>query len=284
MEPVSVGLVGAGPWAEAVHAPTLAKGPHTRLAGVWARRPRSAARLGVPVYERVEELFEVCEAVAFCVPPHVQADLAARAAKAGKALLLEKPLAADLDGARRLAGAIAEAGVPSQMVLTFRYSPATRAFLDRVRAIAPFGGHAVNISGALHTIKSPWRRERGAILDLGPHMIDMLDAALGRVVAVRAHGHPLGWTGLLLDHATGAVSEASLTMAATVERGTSRVSVYGQHGSETLDGGDLGYDVFPEMAADFAATVRERRLDHPLNAAHGLHLQEVLAAAEAQLV
>src|SRR5258707_404244 len=38
-EPVSVGLVGAGPWASMVHAPVLAASPHTRLAGVWARRP-----------------------------------------------------------------------------------------------------------------------------------------------------------------------------------------------------------------------------------------------------
>ncbi|WP_239136901.1 Gfo/Idh/MocA family protein [Sphaerisporangium rufum] len=277
-----MGLVGAGPWAEAVHAPTLAAGPHTRLAGVWARRPRAAARLGAPVYERIEELFDHCEAVAFCVPPGVQAEIAPRAARAGKALLLEKPLAADLDGARRLADAVAEAGVASQMVLTFRYSSATRAFLERVRAIEPFGGYALNISGALHSIESPWRQERGAVLDVGPHMIDMLGAALGPVASVRAHGHPLGWTGLLLEHETGAVSEASLSMAARVERGHSQVAVFGRHGSEVLDGGDLGYDVFPAMVAEFAATVR-RGGGHPLDARHGLRLQEIITAAEAQL-
>ncbi|MDH2424670.1 Gfo/Idh/MocA family oxidoreductase [Sphaerisporangium sp. TRM90804] len=279
---MSVGLIGAGPWAEAVHAPALAKGPHTRLAGVWARRPKAAARLGAPVYERVEELFDACEAVAFCVPPGVQAELAVKAARAGKALLLEKPLAADLDGARRLADAVGEAGVPSQMVLTFRYSAATRAFLERARAIEVFGGYAVNISGALHSIDSPWRQERGAILDVGPHMIDMLDAALGRVVGIRAHGHTLGWVGLMLEHESGAVSEASLSMAARVERGSSQVAVFGRHGSEVLDGGDLGYDVFPDMVAEFAQTVR-RGGGHPLDARHGLRLQELIAAAESQL-
>ena len=39
---VAVGLVGAGGWADLVHAPTLAAGPQTRLAGVWARRPEAA--------------------------------------------------------------------------------------------------------------------------------------------------------------------------------------------------------------------------------------------------
>ena len=133
-----MGLVGAGPWAEMVHAPMLAAGPNTRLAGVWARRPEAAARFGAPVFERIEELFDNCEAVAFSVPPAVQAELGVRAAKAGKALLLEKPLAADLEGARRLAEAVAEAGVASQMVLTWRYSAATRAFLARVSAIESF--------------------------------------------------------------------------------------------------------------------------------------------------
>ncbi|GII60131.1 dehydrogenase [Sphaerisporangium krabiense] len=282
MEPVSVGLIGAGPWAEAVHAPMLAAGPHTRLAGVWARRPEAAARLGAPVYERVEELFDVCEAVAFCVPPAVQAELGLLAAKAGKALLLEKPLAADLDAARRLADAVGEAGVASQMVLTFRYAPATKDFLRRVSGLDPFGGHAVNVSGALHEIDSPWRRERGAILDVGPHVIDLLDAALGPVTGVRAHGDPLAWTGLLLEHETGAVSEASLSMAARGGDGVSRVAVYGHRGSATLTGDVLGPEVFPAMAAEFAATVRAGG-GHPLDARHGLRLQEIIAAAEAQL-
>src|ERR1700754_3575338 len=112
MEPVAVGLVGAGPWARMMHGPMLARGPHTRLAGVWARRPERAAGLGAPVFTRIEELFDHCEAVAFSVPPAVQADLAVLAARAGKALLLEKPLADSLDGSRRLAEAVAEAGVP----------------------------------------------------------------------------------------------------------------------------------------------------------------------------
>ena len=194
MEPVAVGLIGAGPWAEMAHVPMLTKSPHTRLAGVWARLPEAAARLGAPVFERVEELFDVCEAGAFCVPPGVQAELGVRAARAGKALLLEKPLADSLDGARRLADAVAETGVPTQMVLTLRYAARTREFLARCAEIEPFGGHAANISASLlgdHPVATPWRLERGALLDVGPHMIDLLDAALGPVTGVRAHGHPL---------------------------------------------------------------------------------------------
>ncbi|WP_067181374.1 Gfo/Idh/MocA family protein [Microtetraspora niveoalba] len=288
MEAVPVGLVGAGPWAGMVHAPALAAGPGTRLAGIWARRPEAAAQLaaahGVPSFERLEDLFEVCAAVAFSVPPAVQAELGVRAARAGKALLLEKPLAADLDGAKRLADAVGEAGVASQMVFTFRYSPATRAFLERARSIEPFGGHAANISGVLHggPFATPWRLERGALLDVGPHMIDLLDAALGPVTAVRAHGDPLRWVGLLLEHESGAVSEASLSMAAIGDAPPPRIDVYGRKGNASLPVTEFGEGVFAAMAAEFAETVR-RGGGHPLDARHGLRLQAVIDEAERQL-
>ncbi|MFI6597123.1 Gfo/Idh/MocA family protein [Nonomuraea sp. NPDC050536] len=283
MDPVSVGLVGAGPWAEMAHAPMLAKGPHTRLAGVWARRPEAAARLGAPVYERIEELFDNCEAVAFCVPPAVQAELAIKAAAAGKALLLEKPLADSIEGARKLAEAVAEHGVASQMILTMRYARQTRDFLARCREIDPFGGHAANISGVLlgdHPFGTPWRKERGALLDVGPHVIDLLDAALGKVTGVRAHGDARQWTGLLLEHEGGAVSEASLCMAAPGDTPPSYFAVYGRGGSAVLEAFDD--DPLETVAEEFARTVRQGG-GHPLDAAHGLRLQEIVVSAEEQL-
>jgi predicted dehydrogenase len=283
MEPVAVGLIGAGPWAERAHAPMLAGGPHTRLAGVWARRPEAAVRLGAPVFERIEELFDVCEAVAFCVPPAVQAELGARAARAGKALLLEKPLADSLENAQRLADAVAESGVASQMVFTMRYATQARVFLARCGEIQAFGGHAANISGALlgdHHFATPWRLKRGALLDVGPHVIDLLDAALGRVTGVRAHGDPLAWTGLLLEHEGGAVSEASLCMTAVGDLPPSSFAVYGRTGNAVL----LPFDDDPlqTVVEEFAVTVRNGG-GHPLDAAHGLRIQRIIAEAEAQL-
>ncbi|MFI7613371.1 Gfo/Idh/MocA family protein [Nonomuraea terrae] len=283
MEPVAVGLVGAGPWARMAHAPMLAKGPHTRLAGVWGRRPESAAELGAPVFTRIEELFDHCEAVAFCVPPAVQAEYAVRAARAGKALLLEKPLADTLEGARRVADAVAESGVASQMVLTLRYAQETRDFLARCAEIAPFGGHAANVSDVLlgdHPFATPWRLRHGALLDVGPHVIDLLGAALGPVTGVRAHGNPLGWTGLLLEHEGGAVSEASLCMATAGDPPPSTVAVYGRTGSAVLPA--VRGDALATVAEEFARTVRDGG-GHPLDAAHGLRLQQVIAEAEAQL-
>lgn len=286
--PVAVGLVGAGPWARQVHAPGLAAGPETRLAGIWARRPDAAqelaARHGVKAYGRMSELLEECEGVSFAVPPAVQGELAAVAARSGRALLLEKPLAADLGQAYRLAEAIGQAGVPSQMALTLRYAPAVRAFLSSAPAIEPFGGYALWLSGgALHgPFATAWRRERGAILDVGPHVIDLLDAALGRIVDVRAHGTCERWTGLLMDHDCGAVSEVVLCTTAPIDSARFRVEICGTEGTAFIDETAVGPETWPTLLREFAGTVRSGEA-HPLDAQHGLRIQTIIDAAERSL-
>lgn len=84
--PVRTGLVGAGPWARAAHAPILTGGPETDLVGVWARRPEAAEELaaeyGCPSFTDYDALLDSCDAIAFAVPPEVQGELALRAALA----------------------------------------------------------------------------------------------------------------------------------------------------------------------------------------------------------
>ena len=88
------GLVGAGPWAEMFHVPMLSAGAGTTLEAVWSRRPEAAqavaAEVGATPASTFEDLLDRCDAVAFAVPPDVQAELAPRAAAAGKHLILEK--------------------------------------------------------------------------------------------------------------------------------------------------------------------------------------------------
>jgi predicted dehydrogenase len=135
-EPVAVGLVGAGPWAALVHAPMIGAGPETRLAGVWARRPDAAAILatkhGAPTFEDLDALFDACEAVAFAVPPDVQPALALRAARKGKALLLEKPIADSEANASAFTEAIRATGVPTMLMLSYRFAPHVREFVAKV--------------------------------------------------------------------------------------------------------------------------------------------------------
>jgi predicted dehydrogenase len=288
--PVAVGLVGAGPWARLAHAPMLATSAHTSLAGVWARRPDAAADLaaeyGTKAFDSLDALFDSCEAVAFSVPPAVQAELATKAAAAGKHLLLEKPIADGLDAAERLVEAIDEAGVRSMVVLTWRYTPVVRSFLADAVSLAPFAGRALFVSGGMlgGHFATPWRLERGALVDLGPHVIDLLDAALGRVTSVEAHGQVLGWVALDLHHDSGAISQASMCASVPVDPQRFGIDVYGARGALELDcSSAVGPDTFLTVAEEFAATVRSGQ-PHPLDAARGLHLQRIIAEGEQQLL
>ncbi|MGK9463266.1 Gfo/Idh/MocA family protein [Streptomyces sp. G6] len=283
--PVEVGLVGAGPWARTMHARVLAAGPETRLAAVWARRTEAARETAAPYAAHVaagfDELLDHCEAVAFAVPPAVQAELAPRAAERGKALLLEKPLGPDLSAARRVADAVAEAGVVSQLVLTKRYHPATRAFLAAARDFEVAGARSRYLHGAFlgGDLATGWRLEHGALLDLGPHLLDLLDTAVGPITAVRATGDPRRWAELTCEHENGAVSQASLSGSVAVPRTLTRVELFGAAQPLVYDTAGIDHEeCWPVLRHDFATAVRTGT-PGPLDAGRGLYLQRLLERA-----
>jgi predicted dehydrogenase len=267
----------------------LAGNPNTSLAGVWARRPEAAADLaakhGTKAFDSIDALFDSCEAVAFSVPPGVQGEIAARAATAGKHLLLEKPIADRVATAERLVEAINRAGVRSMVLLTWRYAAAVRSFLADARAQVPFAGRALFVSGGSlgGIFATPWRLERGPLVDLGPHVIDLLDATLGRVTSVDAHGNLLGWVSLDLGHDGGSISQAAACATVPLQRQRAGVEVYGTHGALDLDcAAAVGPETFVTVADELAAMVRNGE-PHPLDAAHGLRLQRIIEQAESQL-
>ena len=63
------------------------------------------------------------DAVAIALPPDVQAPLAARAARAGKHLFLDKPLALSVTAADDVVAAVTDAGVRSVVFFTSRFRP-----------------------------------------------------------------------------------------------------------------------------------------------------------------
>jgi predicted dehydrogenase len=288
MSAVAVGLVGGGPWAEMVHAPMLAAGPETRLAGIWTRRGTSplGERYGVPVTGSFNELLDSCEAVAFAVPPDVQASLATLAAQAGKALLLEKPVALTLAGAEILAAAVDKAEVVSQVVFTKRYHQQTRDFLAAAADFPTAGARACYVHGAFlgGPFATAWRLEHGALLDLGPHTFDLLDAAVGPIESIRATGDPRRWVELTCVHANGAISQMSLSGSVPVPQAVTTVELYGTDGVLSYDTAGMDHDeCWPVVRREFAAAVRSGT-PHELDVHRGVMIQRLLAAAECTVV
>jgi predicted dehydrogenase len=287
-EPLRIGLVGASPWARMMTGPILAAGPQTRVTGVWSRTAANAVELGaqlhVPAFDDLDALFDTCEAVAIAVTPAAQPALAVRAARAGKTLLLEKPLGEDLAGAQIVVDAVGEAGVGALVMLTYRFDPALPAFLAEVDRIQPVGGRACFISGAFlgGPFAQGWRLERGAVLDIGPHVLDMAEAGLGEIVSVRAVGDPLGWVSATCTHASGATSGVSMCCNAATRTGRTEIEVYSPTGTAFYDGRAVDREArADQIRTDLVAVAGGAH--HPANVTQTLHLQRLIADIETQL-
>ena len=287
--PVRVGLAGAGPWARMVHAPMLAAGPETELAGVWSRTPEHATELaavhGVPRFATYEAMVDAVDAVALAVVPVAQPDLAVHAANSGKALLLEKPLAIDVAGAQRIADAVTANGVGSIVVLTYRFAQVVRDFLAEARTFDAHGGRACFISGAFLSgaFAGGWRLELGALLDVGPHILDLVEAALGPIADIRGAGDPQQWISLVLTHESGAISDVTLSCASAIEPSRTQVEIFGRTRSLSVDGrAGARSESFATLRAEFAHVARTGD-HHECDAARGLALAQLVARCQLAL-
>jgi len=122
---LSFGLIGAG-WIGTFHAQTLAERlPGVRLAAIADPAPSAAARALAPVlYDNPLDLLAdpAIDAVAICSPAASHADLVVAAARAGKHVFCEKPMALTLADADRAIEAAESAGVALQVGFNRRFA------------------------------------------------------------------------------------------------------------------------------------------------------------------
>ncbi len=285
------GLFGTGHWAAETHAAALDAHPKADLVGVWGRNPDRAAalatRYGVRAFDDVDALIEACDAVAVALPPDVQADIAVRAATAGRHLLLDKPLALTVGDADRVVDAVAQSGVASLIFFTGRYQPNVAGF---VAATAAAGGwHTANVIQFASIFRtdspygqSPWRRQHGALWDIGPHALAILLPVLGRVTQVAATDGPGDLVHLMLTHDGGATSTVSLTLDAPPEAVAREFVFYGDNGIEKVPPGDGSPATAFGVAIDqLLAEIDAGTRDHRCDVRFGREVVTVLAAAEA---
>jgi predicted dehydrogenase len=289
---ISVGLAGAGNQATDVYAPSLATCPGAHFAGIWGPTAEPAGPLaesyGVAAYDHFDRLLDRCDAVVFAVPPATQPDLAGAAARRGKAVLLDVPIAADVGGAHELAETAAAVGAVTQIALTWRFASAVRTFLSSsVPRIWPIGASARLRTADLAPAAAagrPWRAEMGVLLSLGPHLVDLLDAALGRVGRVRAHDDPRGWVGMALEHSAGRFSEVTLTAGAETETARADVEVFGSGGEAAIEcEAAAGHDAVETMLGEFVQAADAGR-SHELDVNRGLHVQRIVEEAGTSLL
>jgi predicted dehydrogenase len=291
------GLVGTGHWAKITHAPALASTPGAEFVAVWGRNPAAAAALAaeydVTAYSDFTEFLDQVDAVAFAVPPHTQAPLAIRAAQAGKHLLLEKPVALSADDADKLVAAVEEARVASVVFFTWRFNTEIRAWLTDEQARGGWtgqgwsGGASIWLGTSLQAdnpFNTPWRREKGALWDLGPHLVGMLWACLGAVTEVTAIAGKADVVHMVLRHSSGVTSTVTTTQSAPEAAAGVTVFVWGEAGRSLMPA-ELVDSVaaLRTAAAELIAGAAAGRVTHPCDVRFGRDITKVLAEAEAQL-
>lgn len=182
-----VGLIGAGFWAEAAHAPGLQRAGAT-IAGVLSRTPGRATslaeRYGATVYPTLAAMAPHVDAVAIVTPNDSHLPYALEAIEHGLHVFIDKPLAKDLAGAKAIAEAAKARGIVGMTTLSSRGHPA----LIRARELLEEGvlGEILYVRGYFHAefMADPqaplaWRAQRGpagagALADLGAHLFDLV--------------------------------------------------------------------------------------------------------------
>jgi predicted dehydrogenase len=150
--------------------------------------------LGVETCTSLEEVLadESIRLVSLCTPDHTHACLGARVLKAGRHLLLEKPLAISLHGARHLGRALDDSGSQSLFSVgyEFRLNPAVLQVRELVRS--GFTGEVEAFS--LHHFRRPFKRDKwqrwiqhrrfsgGLIVEETCHWFDLLRFLTGKEV------------------------------------------------------------------------------------------------------
>jgi predicted dehydrogenase len=205
---VGIGIIGYGMMGKA-HSYGYTLAPHIRPLAcrpclrVISGRHRDAVEEAARAYgvERVvTDWREVIaspdvEIVDICTPPGTHAEIVEAAAQAGKAIVCEKPLAADYEGALRAAAAVRRTGVRNVIGFNYRKLPALslmKQLIDEGRIGKPRLWRASWLSDEFLDPEIPFdwrfRRSQGAstIADLGAHLIDLAGWMVGDISSVSA--------------------------------------------------------------------------------------------------
>lgn len=169
------------------------------LRAVWTRDGAKArdfaAREGVHPAESLEDLANASdtELLVAVLPPSRHPEAIEAAARAGKAVLVEKPLAQGLDAATRACDAAASSGARAGVAHTLRFNATVRALADALPIIGRI--HLASLDQRFEPTQRGWLddpREGGLLLNTGCHGTDLLHYLTGaRIASARARARSM---------------------------------------------------------------------------------------------
>jgi len=197
-DPIRVGLLGTAHTAHAAsYLAALAKIPGAALSGIYddeaQRGEQFAAQFQTPYYPVLDDLLSQADlqGVIVCSETARHKDLVCAAARRGKHVLCEKPIAASRADAREMIAACRAAGVLLQTAFVCRFMPTVQAARRQVQAGE--AGRVLGIVGGnrgippLPPVYPDWITDPvlaggGALLDHSVHVTDAMRFILGSEV------------------------------------------------------------------------------------------------------
>jgi len=269
------GIVGAGTVA-AMHADAIAALPSARLVAVTdvdvSAAEALAASRGAAAERDLDALLARgdVDVVCVCVPSGQHAELGMRAGKAGKHLVVEKPVDVTLEAADRLIRAARAAGVALTVISQHRFDPG----LIEARRLIDEGALGRLVLGEASTKwyrsqayydsaawRGTWAMDGGSLLNQGIHYVDLLRWCMGPVAEVtavcttQAHQIEAEDTSLAIVRFTSGAVGTIMSSTAAFPGFPQRLEITGTKGTVIIEDGRLVSRAFgtPAQPADSGA-------------------------------
>jgi predicted dehydrogenase len=250
--PIRLGLIGYGYAGKTFHAPLICATPGLELAAI-ASRDAAKVHANLPhirVHDTPAALIadDSVDVVVIATPNDTHAPLAAAALKAGKHVVIDKPMALDLAEARALLALADQSPGHLSVFHNRRWDSDYLAVKQAIDAgtigeVMHFESHIDRYRPA---VRDRWRESAGPgagiWYDLGPHLVDQALQLFGLPERVhaglaiqRAGGLSDDWAHVRLDYgARQVIVHASMLVAG----GARRFVAHGTHGSLIKAGAD----------------------------------------------
>ena len=233
---IGVALIGYGYAGRVFHAPLIRATPGLELAIISSSRPeRVHADLpGIPVVSSPEEACALpsVELVVIATPNDTHVPIATMALRAGKHVVVEKPMAPTLEGAREIA-ALAQS--LDRVLAVFQNRRWDGDFLGLTDLLASSAlGDVTHFESHFDRyrpiVRDRWRERAGVgsgvWYDLGPHLVDQVlqlfglpDRVMAAMAAQRAGAQSDDWAHVVLEYSRlRVILHASMLVAAPLPR------------------------------------------------------------------
>lgn len=255
--PIRIALIGCGR-ISGYHFDAIARIPGLAVAGacdiVAERAAKAGATYGVPSFTSCDDMLAnvACDVVAVCTPSGLHPEHGIAAARAGKHVVCEKPMAITLRAADSLVETCDAAGVQLFVVKQNRLNPPIR-LIKRAIDKGRFG----RIYLANTTVRwtrpqeyydqAPWRGTRaldgGAFMNQASHYVDLIQWLVGPVDGVLSRTETLARqietedTGVaILKFRSGALGVIEVTMLTYPRNLEGSITILGERGTVKIGG------------------------------------------------